>query len=692
MKKTKQISLVRTLIAAALLLIGSSGGVAWGQSYIGTPGDNINGAATNPGNIGKVVNNQFGAGESAEISDGNLGNNNQGGEIVWPNGRYVVNSFVYPIFIGGSKAHGGKTNIVINSYNADGDIQGWVRRTWGKLSSTLTGAWHCNSQVDDVSGWNFSYDYTNQDGGSDHNANAGSNYGKEVNTWTAPSPYYTGDVCPVGSAAPYVASGTYKLSRYQTFAPYTVNQNTTDDGTPLVQKTGVPLKDENSWTHAQAHPPLTTGTGLVYYKRPTTVAISGTLNFDAFTFKDLEWWYMTYTANRSDVDKGTVQHQVSCDRYARRGPDCDHDALGHPRHYSYQRQEAWSTVGAHHWVRDVNWIPSATPLQNEDAKLDAAIQIMAGSDLCVRGGVIDSTTTPHSHEGGTAASTALSGGDYKTDALLVWPISGSNFRLKVGGEMDINMIHDNPTAQPRYTSAGFPSSTVQDVNGNMYLYQGTKQFSVIDNANGLTAAYANVPLPYSQTNSGVLGVYGKYNKLNPIVHTAGTNSGSNNNHGVIEVGPAVSGSDASGKGWFRFHIYSGGTIKNFTSPCKTSACANVWFAGANTTTSGSPKFIFDNSESLNILNDGNCCDASILFEDAGAIGEITTNGVNASTGNGDLLIRAHGNVELKADADFQPTASQDNNISILSDLSYISTKAFKHTAGTVGGNKGHLTL
>ena len=163
MKKTKQISLVRTLIAAVLLLAGSSGGVAWGQAYIGNPGSNVNGFDTNPLNRDHAVNNQFGAGESAEIGDGS-NQDNDGGRITWPNGNYNVNTGVSTILIGGggNTPGGGKKNIVINSYNAEGKIQGWIKRYWGKRnSSVLLGSWHCGSQVDDVS-FSYMYDYTNQ--------------------------------------------------------------------------------------------------------------------------------------------------------------------------------------------------------------------------------------------------------------------------------------------------------------------------------------------------------------------------------------------------------------------------------------------------------------------------------------------------------------------------------------------------
>ena len=94
MEKKKLISVVKPLIAAALLF-GSSGGVAWGQAYIGT---NMSGSAN--------VNNEFGAGESAVIT---------GGSITYPHG-HPLNGSPNTIWLGSSLSK----NIVINSYNANG--------------------------------------------------------------------------------------------------------------------------------------------------------------------------------------------------------------------------------------------------------------------------------------------------------------------------------------------------------------------------------------------------------------------------------------------------------------------------------------------------------------------------------------------------------------------------------------------
>ena len=336
----------------------------------------------------------------------------------------------------------------------------------------------------------------------------------------------------------------------------------------------------------------------------------------------------------------------------------------------------------------------------------------------------DKSTNPQSNTGysGTTVTDASAGGFTETDALLVLPKNGNNFRLKVGRDFKkMNMYQDNLSGNPPYYTAtsypkntaiqnstvGTPASTPSGLSGgSIFLYKNTQTdpaiFDVVDLTNLYAAnlsetpqdtRYSDIQLPYSQTRSGVFGVYKSYSNSNARIHTG--DAAGMNNPGVIEIGPATVG-DAATKGWNRFFIYSGGTIKNFRSGCYQSDCANIMFAGANAASSGSPKFVFDNTASLNILNDGNCCSAAIIFADAGAVGEVTgqsisDGGVKNASGTGDLLIRAHANVNLDADANFN-AASKDNNVSILSDKAYISTKKFEHTAGSTGGAKGHLTL
>ena len=145
MKKTKQISLVRTLIAAALLLIGSSGGVAWGQAYIGGPAG---------------VKNIFGAGESARLN----GNN-----VVFPSGaiRTIPDDIEISTGVG---------NIVINSYNAGGkytNYTNWWSGTWSGSGSGGCSSNHYPSWTDNSIHWSgvtaqITPDYTDPCSGHTH--------------------------------------------------------------------------------------------------------------------------------------------------------------------------------------------------------------------------------------------------------------------------------------------------------------------------------------------------------------------------------------------------------------------------------------------------------------------------------------------------------------------------------------------
>ena len=95
MKKEKM-NRVSKFMLAVCLLTASSGGIAWGQAYIGT---DMN-AANN-------VNNEFGAGESSTINNG---------QIIVPGTQRPISSPPAFIWLGSTSAK----NIVINSYNSGG--------------------------------------------------------------------------------------------------------------------------------------------------------------------------------------------------------------------------------------------------------------------------------------------------------------------------------------------------------------------------------------------------------------------------------------------------------------------------------------------------------------------------------------------------------------------------------------------
>ena len=75
-------------------------------------------------------------------------------------------------------------------------------------------------------------------------------------------------------------------------------------------------------------------------------------------------------------------------------------------------------------------------------KLDAALRLVRGAEVCVLGNVKDSTTTAASKN--TAAAL-----DDNTDAVVVLPNNG-RYTLRVAGDIDkMNMAHDT-TASADY--------------------------------------------------------------------------------------------------------------------------------------------------------------------------------------------------------------------------------------------------
>ena len=681
------------LITVTALLLGGSSNV-WGQAYIGTPGTNINGNNTNGAS---AVDNQFGAGESATITGTGI-NTTPGStpNITFP-GNHAVATSPNTIWLGSSDASG--KNIVINSYNGGGDIQGWMYTSKGHAQNEVN-----NHASYSNAGASLTPNYTNDQAATLQNGTGGA-YGSGVRPATGSHSYTTSGLHGSCTAS---TSYSHSFSAYQKFAPYVTNINSTDNGVDLVQLIGATVYDNTSWSGRGTV--KTVGGGLSNYIRPTTVAITGSAYFNEFKVEDINWWYQTFDASRvplfnsgtstTDTHAGTCNFtglgSYHCTSWC--GPSgSTYCCGGHNEHYD-------GSTGAyiqHTDAYDVYWTSVVHDANAEGAPLlDASILIIAGADVCITNDITDATGTAQSHN------------TVGTDAVLVWPINGTNFRLKVGNDLNaINMVHNvinNLDHNPYYTAAQFNALGVQKTSGNMYLYPGTTTFTVVNTTagTGLYAAstslnlantqYVNIPLPYSQTNSGVLGVFNSYSSNNALVHTGGSVAGVDN-PGVIEIGPATTAT-AADKGWNRFHIYSGGTIKNYKSACLTDACNNIMFAGANAPGAGSPQFIFDGTKPLNILNDGSCCTSAIIFANAGAINEMTgdglggVQGIKNAIGDGDLLVRAHGQVELDAAAKFDVnTSGKHNNVSILSDSAYIETLGFDHIAAG-SGNKGHLTL
>ena len=222
MEKKQLISVVKPLIAAALLF-GSSGGVAWGQTYIGT---SMSGSAN--------VNNEFGAGESAVITNG----------LITTPHNHALSTPPNTIWLGSRQASG--KNIVINSYNANGYYQDWMYRGVAEFDQTAStgcpGSGYLSypsAPADNA----MTYSYTHLVGGSGTPPGSGITY-----------PAITYGSCSVTDVARTLWDGG-------TFSPYVRDKvyNTPDNGVHLIQLAGATVNDDGSYATAQTVPAKTQG-------------------------------------------------------------------------------------------------------------------------------------------------------------------------------------------------------------------------------------------------------------------------------------------------------------------------------------------------------------------------------------------------------------------------------------------------
>ena len=227
MEKKQLISVVKPLIAAALLF-GSSGGVAWGQAYIG-------GASG--------VQNIFGAGESARLN---------GGSVAFPGGGTWSGSEIQIATDVG--------NIVINTYNGGGRYNDYTN-VWTyqhTRNANYTTPSHCTD--------NRPSSITPGD----------------ASPWVGKTAHLSGTWC----------GATFSPLSVGTSDPYTTHQfGGIDDGVPLVQITTSTNPVINDATFAARGNPPRNGAGLVQYRRPTTVAIDGNTTINEITIGNLRWYY-----------------------------------------------------------------------------------------------------------------------------------------------------------------------------------------------------------------------------------------------------------------------------------------------------------------------------------------------------------------------------------------------------------------
>jgi hypothetical protein len=617
-------------------------------SYIGTNGTTTkNPDLSQPGTGPNNVNNEFGAGESSTIHspDGLL-------TIKSPGNMQVVTDGNPPAISLGSSI---SKNIVINTFAGKGIIEGWYYETtkerdgkedgMGAIIERFTDSKDIEKEVEilrsdfsdpkleikhlpkeDEYGGEIvlaTYSYVNEHSTEEYYDHSPGNFhaGKQIE----------------------VSFGEHLLSRYGFFYPYTSTSRVIDvsswcikdDGVALVQFGGEnKVDDEKSFkkvTEEESAPHETQGRKIIPYKRPTTVAIEGSNVFTELKIENVDWCYTTFNVNYKTEDPSLVYAHKEGPYLMCKG---EKESDGHETYYF--------AASIAHLYYDVEW--EIDTFLHEGQLLDGAIQLLKDSKVYVTEDIVDGTTNPQS-----ASSSDLKAADKTTEALLVLP--KENFELRVGGDfkpMDMYYEKDKMTANAYYTYEDFKTivnteGNVQGSSGKIYLY-----------------------------NKSVLGVGGEYSDKNAEIHTEGTNGDGN---GMIEVGKnTVSNS--------KFHVYSGGYLKNLTHP--EPKCEQI-----NLSKTNAPKFTINHeTEELYIVNDNeNCCDdgSSINLLDEEGIGTIKTP-LESTTNTGPLSIHANsGSVNFKYQLEIGTVKEHD--FKVYSDHNKITTKDFSYTM-----QNGTLTL
>ena len=635
------------------------------------------------------VNNEFGAGESATIT---------AGQLSWPGTAVALNNPNPPnaIQIGSDLSK----NIVINTYNAGGYGTGWLRITTtiasanasnftaatrtvlthtpeGGTPPVSTMTWPA-SPVSATTGLAGSawINVASGDITSSHTALLNGIFNSTSVIDNTLQASYSRQVVDL-----YVTNhlGTYthhwRVSAVSTRLPYTSTRAVTaaDDNIPLVQTAGNKLTSQDNVTTA---PGLGTAPGkdatvaLQNYQRPTTIAIEGTNTFQHLIIKDLNWWYRWHEMAK-DAD-GNYFTYVDYTALPDLRGGCGHIS-GSP---------GWTTSLISEWADASN-----NALQGS-TYLDAAYQLLAGANVCVTGNVSDETSAPGSID------------SPGTDAMLLFPETGNNYSLLIGGNYnDLRMKHFGTnyrlwlSAQSSALTSPDPLTPTANVlfpdddDSDIFLNEGTQIFTfngagaLLPNDNNYSPNngnyYTNItPAPTMTTQSSIFGIYGNYNGYSTI-HTATSTAGVVNNRGVIEIGPSTEGQNL-------FHIYSGGILKNFAGCSNPNTYITVGYNGT------SPTFTFNGTDPLYILNDGSSDNitttpSAIILTAAAA--SALSSGINGATAAGELHIQAHNYVDIQGPLTMNINSTHNNDVAILSDNEYIKTKDLMYK----GGN-GLLTL
>ena len=653
--KKKRLKLVTT-IAILAALFGSGGGTAaWGQAYkkgyVFSGNEQRQkqklrrGDANSTGSIGYIrdstnVNNEFGAGESAIVNSGS---------VTFPTPSHGLDTNPTALRVGSEYSQ----NVVINVYDNGGGANGEIRNVYfmdenhTSVNDTAIGY---RGKLDRI------YYDPSHDPGSRPTSLTPSNtfadmdpggvYGK------AGWPLKEGNwiVVPMWN---HVSSALFFDFKFpytgMTDKVYTSSQEAPDHDEGMILYYTI-TGDEP--TNKAPYRATISGSS---YIRPTTVMVEGTNDFDLLKMSDIGWWWMPKHAHvyLDPVNKAK--------RY--RVPNCGH-----------------FSGAAYADIYSANFVDLGAEQLN-DAYVNGAVRFLTGSYTCIKDSAENATNTG------------------KSNAYLVVPgTSYGHFGLRVGGNFQKFNWHMAPAAEAE-TKAGWYSKTGGSYGPqypttpetDIYLQKGTSSaWGAEKNWGTLTTNHADnisAHLASYDVKGGIFGVNGKYDAGNATFHTAESSSAlTGNNHAVIEVGAATKAS------YDKFKVYSGGTFKNFRSTCTTPIpCQAI-----DMTASKSPVLTINDTEPLNILNDGGttpatCC-ANILLGTAGATAISTALG-SSHTGTGALHVQALGEISATGNITMD-ASSKNNNVAFISEKYKIDMAGLEYKGGAGADIKhaGNLTV
>ena len=378
------------------------------------------------------------------------------------------------------------------------------------------------------------------------------------------------------------------------------------DEIPLVQFNGTAIVEAEALANqdtiksvagkgiANNVPPTPTTAGQYFldnYQRPTNVAVEENNAFDDIIFNNLRWKFQN---NFVDTTNSVVGLDAECNS-------------GKFRAYGM----------------GVKWY---SEVMEGSTFLDASLQLIDGAVIQVRDSVWDNTSAGVGKIASIDSMALTPLTHQETNAMVIWPFS-DRFTMRTLNYFQANIINerDKPTnSQIVYGRGDFPDPDAQvylmpSTTGNKGSYSANNVLDGRDNGGAIV-----INPPYTDPQGSIFGIYGTYDFAGNMaqIHTlseldgadpssttapgaAGIMTGSlkgNSNQGVIEIGTGTPFGTLAQTGYNKFHVYSGGTLKNFES---SAAGPSQNFAMNFSTSENTPNFYLDDASTLYVLNIGN---------------------------------------------------------------------------------------